>query len=142
MTDASEDFSSELNDPAALLEAVQRLAHSDPRAALELSLRTTQAALTPAEIATAQGRTVVRISLDDSRSLRSSTATRTPDATVANMIAISTTAVPDHVRGTLTRWLTEPAPGLHAGTVANRVREELWTESPPASAAATLSAST
>ncbi|MGH3403486.1 MAG: type I-E CRISPR-associated endoribonuclease Cas2e [Streptosporangiaceae bacterium] len=42
------------------------------------------------------------------------------------MIVISTTAVPDHVRGALTRWLTEPAPGLYVGTVSARVREGLW----------------
>jgi CRISPR-associated protein Cas2 len=42
------------------------------------------------------------------------------------MVVINTTAVPDHVRGALTRWLTEPAPGLYVGTVSNRVREELW----------------
>ena len=43
-----------------------------------------------------------------------------------NMVVISTTAVPDHVRGALTRWLTEPAPGLYVGTVSSRVRETLW----------------
>src|SRR5690349_7244150 len=42
------------------------------------------------------------------------------------MLVISTTAVPDHVRGALTRWLTEPAPGLYVGTVTVRVREGLW----------------
>ncbi|WP_225878417.1 type I-E CRISPR-associated endoribonuclease Cas2e [Spongiactinospora rosea] len=42
------------------------------------------------------------------------------------MIVISTTAVPDHVRGALTRWLIEPAPGLYVGTVSARVRDELW----------------
>ncbi|MGK5551221.1 type I-E CRISPR-associated endoribonuclease Cas2e [Actinomadura kijaniata] len=42
------------------------------------------------------------------------------------MIVISTTAVPDHVRGALTRWLTEPGPGLYVGTVSARVRDELW----------------
>src|SRR5260370_40657296 len=42
------------------------------------------------------------------------------------MVVISTTAVPDHVRGALTRWLTEPAPGLYVGTVSARVREGLW----------------
>jgi CRISPR-associated protein Cas2 len=45
---------------------------------------------------------------------------------MANMVVISTTAVPDHVRGALTRWLTEPAPGLYVGTVSARVREGLW----------------
>ncbi|MBD2895640.1 CRISPR-associated endoribonuclease Cas2 [Actinomadura sp. RB99] len=42
------------------------------------------------------------------------------------MIVLSTTAVPDYVRGSLTRWLTEPAPGLYVGTVSARVRDELW----------------
>jgi CRISPR-associated protein Cas2 len=42
------------------------------------------------------------------------------------MIVISTTAVPDHVRGALSRWLVEPAPGLYIGTVSARVRDELW----------------
>ena len=42
------------------------------------------------------------------------------------MVVISTTAVPDHIRGALTRWLTEPASGLYVGTVSARVREGLW----------------
>lgn len=45
---------------------------------------------------------------------------------MASMIVISVTAVPDHVRGALTRWLIEPVPGLYAGTVSSRVRDELW----------------
>ncbi|MGP3959730.1 type I-E CRISPR-associated endoribonuclease Cas2e [Nonomuraea sp. 3N208] len=45
---------------------------------------------------------------------------------MASMIVISTTAVPDHVRGALSRWLIEPAPGLYVGTVSARVRDELW----------------
>ncbi|NAS22185.1 type I-E CRISPR-associated endoribonuclease Cas2 [Herbidospora sp. NEAU-GS84] len=45
---------------------------------------------------------------------------------MASMIVISTTAVPDHVRGALSRWLIEPAPGLYVGTVSGRVRDELW----------------
>ncbi|MFI0420510.1 type I-E CRISPR-associated endoribonuclease Cas2e [Spongiactinospora sp. 9N601] len=45
---------------------------------------------------------------------------------MASMIVISTTAVPDHVRGALTRWLIEPAPGLYVGTVSARIRDELW----------------
>lgn len=43
------------------------------------------------------------------------------------MITISTTAIPDAVRGALTRWLLEPTPGLYVGTVSARVRDELWT---------------
>jgi CRISPR-associated protein Cas2 len=46
---------------------------------------------------------------------------------MASMIAISTTAVPDFVRGALSRWLIEPTPGLYVGTVSARVRDELWT---------------
>jgi CRISPR-associated protein Cas2 len=45
---------------------------------------------------------------------------------MANMVVINTTDVPDHVRGALTRWLTEPAPGLYVGSVSARVRDELW----------------
>ena len=45
---------------------------------------------------------------------------------MATMVVIKTTEVPDHVRGALTRWLTEPAPGLYVGTTSARVREELW----------------
>lgn len=45
---------------------------------------------------------------------------------MASMIVISTTAIPDHVRGALTRWLLEPNPGLYVGTVSARVRDELW----------------
>ena len=45
---------------------------------------------------------------------------------MASMLVLSTTAVPDHVRGALTRWLLEPAPGLYVGTVSARVRDELW----------------
>lgn len=43
-----------------------------------------------------------------------------------SMTALATTAVPDHVRGALTRWMTEPAPGLCVGTLSARVRDELW----------------
>lgn len=45
---------------------------------------------------------------------------------MASMVVISTTAVPDYVRGALTRWLIEPTPGLYVGTVSARVRDELW----------------
>ncbi len=43
-----------------------------------------------------------------------------------SMTVLATTAVPDHVRGALTRWMTEPAPGLYIGTLSARVRDELW----------------
>ncbi|WP_223830249.1 type I-E CRISPR-associated endoribonuclease Cas2e [Nocardiopsis quinghaiensis] len=42
------------------------------------------------------------------------------------MIAISATAVPDHLRGALSRWLLEVTPELYVGTVSARVRDELW----------------
>ncbi|QNP75290.1 type I-E CRISPR-associated endoribonuclease Cas2 [Streptomyces roseirectus] len=45
---------------------------------------------------------------------------------MTSMIAISLTAVPDHLRGALTRWLLEVTPHLYVGTVSARVRDELW----------------
>ncbi|MEU6131375.1 type I-E CRISPR-associated endoribonuclease Cas2e [Saccharopolyspora sp. NPDC047091] len=45
-----------------------------------------------------------------------------------NLVVISTTAVPDYVRGSLSRWLTEPAPGLYVGSISARVRDELWNQ--------------
>ncbi|MEU5115126.1 type I-E CRISPR-associated endoribonuclease Cas2e [Streptomyces longwoodensis] len=46
---------------------------------------------------------------------------------MASMTVVATTAVPDHLRGALTRWLLEVTPELYVGTVSARVREELWT---------------
>ncbi|MBF6063515.1 type I-E CRISPR-associated endoribonuclease Cas2 [Nocardia terpenica] len=45
---------------------------------------------------------------------------------MANILVISTTVVPDHVRGALSRWLIEPTAGLYVGTVSAKVRDELW----------------
>jgi CRISPR-associated protein Cas2 len=45
---------------------------------------------------------------------------------MAAMTVVATTAVPDHLRGALTRWLLEVTPELYVGTVSARVREELW----------------
>lgn len=45
---------------------------------------------------------------------------------MANLTVISTSAVPPHVRGALSRWMLEPAPGLYVGTLSGKVREELW----------------
>jgi CRISPR-associated protein Cas2 len=42
------------------------------------------------------------------------------------MTVLSVTAVPDHVRGALTRWLLEVTPHLYVGTISARVRDELW----------------
>jgi CRISPR-associated endoribonuclease Cas2 subtype I-E len=45
---------------------------------------------------------------------------------MATMTVLATTAVPDHLRGALTRWLLEVTPELYIGTVSARVRDELW----------------
>lgn len=45
---------------------------------------------------------------------------------MANLTVISTTAVPPHVRGALSRWMLEPTPGLYVGTLSKKVRDELW----------------
>jgi len=44
-----------------------------------------------------------------------------------SMLVIATTAVPDHLRGALSRWTTEVVPGIFVGTVSARVRDQLWT---------------
>src|SRR5690606_19722401 len=36
------------------------------------------------------------------------------------------TAVPDHGRGALSRWMLEPVAGVYVGTMSARVRDELW----------------
>lgn len=46
---------------------------------------------------------------------------------MGTMVVISTTAVPDRVRGSLSRWMVEPKAGLYVGTMSARVRERLWT---------------
>ncbi|MGV4892207.1 type I-E CRISPR-associated endoribonuclease Cas2e (plasmid) [Streptomyces viridosporus] len=43
-----------------------------------------------------------------------------------SMVVIATTAVPDHLRGALTRWTSEVVPGIFIGSVFARVRDELW----------------
>lgn len=45
---------------------------------------------------------------------------------MGSMVVIFTTAVPDHVRGALSRWMVEPTPGMYVGTMSARVRTELW----------------
>ncbi len=45
---------------------------------------------------------------------------------MASLTVIATTAIPPHLRGALTRWMTEPMPGLYVGTLSARVRTELW----------------
>lgn len=43
-----------------------------------------------------------------------------------SMVVIATTAVPDHLRGALSRWTSEVVPGIFIGSVSARVRDELW----------------
>lgn len=43
-----------------------------------------------------------------------------------SMIVLATTAVPDHLRGALSRWTIEVVPGIFVGTVSARIRDELW----------------
>lgn len=43
------------------------------------------------------------------------------------MVVLLLIAVPPGLRGHVTRWLVELAPGVFAGTVSARVREQLWT---------------
>ncbi len=45
---------------------------------------------------------------------------------MASMVVLSTTAVPDHLRGALSRWMIEVTPGMFVGTLSARVRDELW----------------
>ena len=42
------------------------------------------------------------------------------------MTVIVLTSVPRGLRGDLTRWLLEVAPGVFAGRVSRRVRDRLW----------------
>ena len=43
------------------------------------------------------------------------------------MVVVVLTACPVGLRGFLTRWLLEIAPGVFCGKVSARVREEMWT---------------
>ncbi|MGW4290443.1 type I-E CRISPR-associated endoribonuclease Cas2e [Streptomyces sp. NPDC004673] len=43
-----------------------------------------------------------------------------------SLTVLNTTAVPDRVRGALSRWMIETNPGLYVGTLSARVRDELW----------------
>lgn len=42
------------------------------------------------------------------------------------MIVVVTVGVPAGLRGDITRWLAEIAPGVYVGNVSRRVRDELW----------------
>lgn len=43
-----------------------------------------------------------------------------------SMAVIATTAVPDSLRGALSRWTIEITPGIYVGTISARVRDQLW----------------
>lgn len=45
---------------------------------------------------------------------------------MASMVVLITTAVPDHLRGALSRWMIEVGPGIFVGTLSAKVRDELW----------------
>ncbi|MDG4768622.1 type I-E CRISPR-associated endoribonuclease Cas2e [Solwaraspora sp. WMMD406] len=45
---------------------------------------------------------------------------------MASMVVLATTAVPDHLRGALSRWMMEVTPGMFVGTLSAKVRDELW----------------
>ncbi|WP_091041886.1 type I-E CRISPR-associated endoribonuclease Cas2e [Glycomyces sambucus] len=45
---------------------------------------------------------------------------------MATMMVIATTSVPLHLKGALSRWTIEVAPGVFVGTTSKRVREQLW----------------
>ena len=42
------------------------------------------------------------------------------------MVVLVLTACPSGLRGDLTRWLLEIAPGVYVGRISARVRERLW----------------
>lgn len=42
------------------------------------------------------------------------------------MVVVVLTAVPPGLRGHLTRWLLEIAPGVYVGHASQRVREHMW----------------
>lgn len=41
-------------------------------------------------------------------------------------VVLSATAVPEHLHGYISRFLSETATGLYVGNVSKRVRENLW----------------
>ncbi|MFG2063644.1 type I-E CRISPR-associated endoribonuclease Cas2e [Micromonospora sp. NPDC048871] len=45
---------------------------------------------------------------------------------MGSMVVLATTAVPDHLRGALSRWMIEVTPGMFVGTLSAKVRDELW----------------
>jgi CRISPR-associated protein Cas2 len=45
---------------------------------------------------------------------------------MTSVTVLATTAVPDALRGALSRWTIEVIPGIFVGTLSARVRDELW----------------
>ncbi|MCX4429262.1 type I-E CRISPR-associated endoribonuclease Cas2e [Streptomyces mirabilis] len=45
---------------------------------------------------------------------------------MASMITLTMSAVPEHLRGALSRWLLEVTPQMYVGTVSAKVRDQLW----------------
>ena len=43
-----------------------------------------------------------------------------------SVVTLVVTAAPQSLRGELTRWFLEVAPGVYVGRVSQRVREQLW----------------
>ncbi|MCP3973646.1 MAG: type I-E CRISPR-associated endoribonuclease Cas2 [bacterium] len=42
------------------------------------------------------------------------------------MVVIIIETAPRPLRGEITRWMIEPAPGVYVGTMSARVRDRLW----------------
>lgn len=45
---------------------------------------------------------------------------------MAALVVLATSRVPEGIRGALTQWYIEVLPGIFAGSVSRRVRDELW----------------
>lgn len=45
---------------------------------------------------------------------------------MARITVVTIEAVPDSVRGTLTRWMIEPVAGVFVGPLPTRVQEHVW----------------
>ncbi|MFF7249773.1 type I-E CRISPR-associated endoribonuclease Cas2e [Embleya sp. NPDC008237] len=45
---------------------------------------------------------------------------------MTSLVVLNTTAVPDHVRGGVSRWMIETAPGMYVGMLSARIRDKVW----------------
>ncbi|MFE5327212.1 type I-E CRISPR-associated endoribonuclease Cas2e [Embleya sp. NPDC056575] len=45
---------------------------------------------------------------------------------MTSLVVLTTTAVPDHVRGGISRWMIETVPGTYVGMLSARARDEVW----------------